>query len=334
MVKQVAVEDGLALLVQPDRHVHLGARLLRHELPQERHVGGRHFHVDEEVGAREREQDQQLVLLQQQRIEIQLLAVVLQDGHREGQLDVPVHRLADDVGGLVAEKERPEHLDLQAWPRAGRPREMRAQRVHDACQVAPQILERIGEPEVARDRAQHRAQAGPSLARVIAAVGRFVALEVLGRDRRPPENELVAVVAPVQHLAGHRVEEGLGEFRLAVLVEQGDVGELDRRPERLVGFGLRKPREQALHAFLHAAVVHRHALARQLEHRGPVRLLEQRLRADRGLAKEAIVAVEPREDRARDFRRAGRTLLVQPENLGRLAHQPLADPPPATGREG
>src|SRR6185295_17566773 len=128
--------------------------------------------------------------------------------------------------------------------------------------------------EVVHDGGQRRAQAACALARVVAAVGRLLALEMLGRDRRAPEDELVAVVAPVQNLARDRVEEGLGQLRLPVLVQQGDIRELDRGPQRLVGLGLGKARENAVDALLYASVVHRDALARENAHFRPVSLLE------------------------------------------------------------
>ena len=70
VVEEVPVEQGLALLGEAHGHVHLGARLLRHELAQERDVGGRHLHVDEEVGARKGEKHDQLVRVQQQGVQV------------------------------------------------------------------------------------------------------------------------------------------------------------------------------------------------------------------------------------------------------------------------
>ena len=128
VVVEVAVKEGLALLGESDRHVDLGARLLRHQPAQERHVGRGHFHVDEEVGAREREQHQELAFPDQQRVQVQLAALVLQNRHGERQLALPVDDPADDVGRLVAEEERPQHLDLQVRADADRAREMRPQR--------------------------------------------------------------------------------------------------------------------------------------------------------------------------------------------------------------
>jgi hypothetical protein len=91
--QEVAVEQRLALLGQAQRVVELGARLARHQAAQELHVGRRNLHVDHEVGAREAEQDQQLVLAEQQRIDHQLARGRMQDGQCERQLWKPLMTL-------------------------------------------------------------------------------------------------------------------------------------------------------------------------------------------------------------------------------------------------
>src|SRR6185503_4083403 len=203
--------------------------------------------------------------------------------------------------------KRIQHLDLQIGVRARRPREMAAQRAHDAAQVALAVLPRVLQVEAAGDGAQRAAQ---TLAqRVIAAEGRRLALEVLGRHRRAPEDELVVVVAPVQHLAGDRVVEGLGALGLGVLVQQADVGQLDRRPQRFVARRVREGGEEVVYRLLHAQVVHLDATAREAAHFGPVGALIERLRPLRRFAEQAVVLVEARADRARYLqRRAGAAL--------------------------
>jgi hypothetical protein len=52
--------------------VELGPRLARHQAAQELHVGAGHLHVDHEVGAREAEQHQQVVLAEQRGVDHQL----------------------------------------------------------------------------------------------------------------------------------------------------------------------------------------------------------------------------------------------------------------------
>jgi hypothetical protein len=71
------------------------------------------------------------------------------------------------------------------------------------------------------------ALAQAALRRVVAAVGRRVRLDVLGRHRRPGEDVVVVEVGPVQDLRADRVEEGLGEFGLLVVDQAADVEQLE-----------------------------------------------------------------------------------------------------------
>src|SRR5260221_12951023 len=84
-----------------------------------------------------------------------------------------------------------------------------------------------------------------------------------------------------------------------MLVQQADVGELDRGPERLVAC-LGKTLEQLGHRFVDAQVVHLDAAAGELAPLGPRGALEKRFRLLRRFAEQAIVLVEPGEDAARD----------------------------------
>ena len=105
----------------------------------------------------------------------------------------------------------------------------------------------------------------------------------------------------MQHLAGDRVVEGLGALGLPVLVQQGDVGELDAGPQRLVALGLGKAVAQLGDRLLDALVVHLDALARERPQLRPGGALEQAAGLDRRVAEQAVVAVEARQDRARDL---------------------------------
>ena len=83
MVEEVAVEQRLALLGEPDRGVELRARLARHQRLQEVDVAGRHVHVDHEVRPREREEDRDALVVEQDRVEDELPVVVVQHGNAE-----------------------------------------------------------------------------------------------------------------------------------------------------------------------------------------------------------------------------------------------------------
>src|SRR5207248_1569760 len=83
---------------------------------------------------------------------------------------------------------------------------------------ATRIFPGVFEVEAGGDVAQHLPQAVDE--RVMAGVGRCIALEVLGGDCRSPEDELVVIVAPVQDRAGHRVVERFSALGLPLLVLQ------------------------------------------------------------------------------------------------------------------
>jgi len=293
------------LLGQAQRVVELPARLAGHQGAQELHVGRRDLHLDHEVGAREGEQQQQVVLAEQHRVDPQLAAAVVQDRQREGRLAEAVDDLADRVGALVAEEQAGEHLDLEIGEQLG-VAELLAQRLADVVDVVPQVLERARELEVRHD-AQHRlAQAfrGAGPVGVVGAVGRrggrLVVLDVLGADRRPHEDEVVAEVAAVQDARGDRVEEGLGQLGLVVLDQQPDVVQLHLLPGLLAQPGGLELALQALHALLDPLVVELDALALCALLAGPVRRLEALLGRPADLAEQRVVAVEAVEHRARD----------------------------------
>ena len=229
----------------------------------------------------------------------------MQDRQRERRLGEAVDDLADDVGALVAEEQRRQHLDLEVRAQADLA-ELRVDGRHQVGDVAAEVLELASELEVGDDAVpglDHRV-----LGRVVGAIGRqrrrLVVLEVVGRDRRADEDEVVVEVAAVQDLGRHRVEEGLGELGLVVVDEQADVVQLDLLPD------LHRQRRrlelvlQPLGRLGDAPLVVGDALRLRLLLAVPVGGLEARLRLGARLAKEPVVAVEAVEHRARDRERA------------------------------
>ena len=156
-------------------------------------------------------------------------SALVQDGDDEGKLVVAVDELAEHVRGLVAVEGRVQHLDLvvrlEVRPRPARPLLEGAQHV---VEVAVEVGERPAPAEVAEELRE--ALPLPVDVRVVAAVDRRVGLDVLGRDRRADEDQVVVIVGALQDPRDHRVEEGLGKLRLAVLDEQADVVELRVAP--------------------------------------------------------------------------------------------------------
>ena len=323
VVQVVAIERGLAQLLQTENGIDLAARLVRHERAQEMHVGRRHFHVDHEIGAREREQYRDQRRVEQHRIEYQLAAAVVQDGNDERIDAITVDALADDVRTLVAVEQAGQHLDLVI-----RFQQLVAEHcAHarlDETDVAVEISEGAVELEVGDDALQGEAQAVGG--RVIHAVSRqpFFGLDVFGRYRRPHKDEIVVEIGAVQDVATHRIEKGFRQLRLLVVDEQADVMQLHFAPDFIIDFGRVVLVFQQLHAFLHAGIVERDALARLRLRRLPVGLLEIALCILAGGAEQMVVLVETVQHGARDierdlgFQEFGKGGLRHDQALGRV----------------
>jgi hypothetical protein len=333
VVHEVAVEHVLALLLQAERAVQLGAGLARHHAAQELHVGARHLHVDHEVGARVTEDHQQLVLAEERRVDDELAAGAfagMQDRQRQRDLDEAVDDLADEVGALVAEEQARQHLDLKVRARAERP-QFGQHRLRHVGRVAVEVLELQRELEVVDD-------ALPGLAQVLARrvvgpvgglAGRLVVLDVLGADGRAHEDEVVVEVAAVKQLGRHRVEEGLGKLGLVMVGQQADVVQLDLLPGVHAELVDAELGAQAQHRFVDAHVVELDALALRALLAVPVGTLEALLGRGAGLAEEAVVPVEAVAQRGGDV--VGARVV---EALREHGRQPGKDTAGSVGSEG
>ena len=228
----------------------------------------------------------------------------MEDRDHERRLLVPVDDPADDVRGPVPVEGRAQHLDLEVRLLLGPlPAEVREQALHHAVDVAVEVGVRTRPTEVAEDGGEGRAQS--RLLRVVAAVGRRARLDVLRRDRRADEDELVPGVGAVEHAPHDGVEEGLGELRALVVDEPADVVEL--------GFGPCLPVDrlrcelvpQARHGLLDAVVVEADPLAHRVLDPGPVARVEPVLGRGARPAEEAVVAIEALDERLGDVPRDG-----------------------------
>ena len=104
-MQEVAKEERLALLLQSDHRVKLGLGAHRYHAVQELHVRGRHFHVDQKIRAVGREQQCDIVGIDEQRVEVESPLVVVLDRDHERPEMVAVDDAADDVRGPVAKEE-------------------------------------------------------------------------------------------------------------------------------------------------------------------------------------------------------------------------------------
>ena len=289
VLPQLADEQRLPLLAEPDHRVELGARAHRRHRPQELDVARRHLHVDLEVGARGGEEDVDLLAVEQDRVEREPAVRVVQHRDDERQLVVAVDHLAEDVRGLVPVEGRAEHLHLVVRLDV-RPRRQLVERREHAVEVGVEVGERARPAEVCEDLLE--AGARTALGRVVAAVDRRVGLDRLGRDRRAHEHQVVVRVGAAQDPGRHRVEERLGELRLGVLDQQADVLQLRLAPGLVVERLDVELRAEPLDALADALVVEADPLlhgALLLHPRPP---LEPLLRAGAHLPEQAVVPVE------------------------------------------
>ncbi|OGT93901.1 MAG: hypothetical protein A2083_02065 [Gemmatimonadetes bacterium GWC2_71_9] len=111
MALQVAVELGLAVLVEAERGVELPHRLDRHQRPQERDRFGRPPDLRKEVGAREAEDDAHVGLGEQDRIHRHAPRAVDERQH-DRHHPVAAPHAPHQVGALAAVEDRLEHLEV------------------------------------------------------------------------------------------------------------------------------------------------------------------------------------------------------------------------------
>ncbi len=302
MVQEVAEEQVLAGFLQSDHRVELGRRLVGQHRPQEGDVRRRHLHIDQEVRAVCREQDRELGLAHEQRVEIQpSLAVVLHRDDEGIRIDA-VDDAPDEVRRLVADEGRRQHLDLMIRLEHERPRETLAERGEHVREIVPEVGEAPLESEVEHDVDQGGAQA--LLHRVVAPVRRRVGVDVLGGDRRAHEDELVVKVRAMQDLDRHRVEERLRALGLLVVDQERDELALDFAPHRIaVNSRGAQLALKPVGGLLHPPVVEVDAVAADVLDREPVAGVEMPSRRARALAEQRVVLVEAFDQGARD--RAG-----------------------------
>ncbi len=191
------------------------------------------------------------------------------------------------------------------WRGNERPRHLATKRAQQIAQVPAKILEAALEAQVEDDVDERMPKAAS--ARIVAAVGRRVGVEILGRDGGPHEQEAIVEVRAMQELAGHRVEEGLGALRLPVLDQHADVVQLDPRPQRVGAVaGEIERAELAIDAFrglFDPPVVEVDPVARDMADREEVAGLEMLLRGAGTVTEQRVVLVESLDQRERD--RAG-----------------------------
>ena len=303
--QEVAVEQVLAVLLQANGVVQLGARLARHQRTQKLHIGRGHGHVDHEISPREAEQGQQVVFTEQGRIDVEATLGVVQDGDGKRQAAKTIDHLAHDVRAFVAVEQRGQHLDLEIGAQANMPDLLDERLVHE-LDVALEVIERHAQLVIDHNLLEHAQQV--LACRVVGAerpvtIG-LVVVDVLGGHRRPHEDEIVAVVLAIKDLDGHRVEEGFGQLGLTVTGEQADVEQLDLVPD-LHGEGAGPEIVvQPLDRLLDPQVVELDADALRGLLPVPVGFFKASFGLRAGFAEDLVVAIKPIQQGPRDLEHA------------------------------
>ena len=220
-----------------------------------------------------------------------MAVLVLQYRNGEGVFGRAIDRLADDVGGLVAIKGGAKDLNLEIDFTARHALQEVMNCLINVVDIARKIVKRPVPLEILDDLANRATQA--VILGVITAIGLgLVTLDVFGGNARPNKDEIVVEIIAVQDLGRHRVEEGLGQFRLLVIEQQPDIEQLDLLPGSVVDRGGIELVAQALDAFIDPVIVKADALLDGLVHAQPVSLLEPGFRFTAGLAEQRVMLVE------------------------------------------
>jgi hypothetical protein len=209
-----------------------------------------------------------------------------------------VDRLAEEIGRLVAVESRMQNLDLRVGLGPRPVAEALPGGTQDVINVPVEILERPLPVEVDDDLPDCPAQA--VLHRVVAPVGRRVGLDVLRRHRRPGKDVVVVEIRTVQDLRAHRVEEGLGEFRLLVVDQSSDIEQFELLPGGIVERSGAEVGTQQIGGLADAVIVGTNPFANGIMDALPVGTFEQQLGLLAVATDQSIVPVEAIDHRLGD----------------------------------
>jgi len=251
-----------------------------------------------------------LILIEKQRVQIQLAFFVVLDRDDERPDMEAVQDPPDDIRGAVAEEERGKNLQLMVGLGLEWPRKMGPNGGKHVSQVAAEIREAGIELKVQDDIDQRATQ--PVLPRIVRAVGGRVGVDVIGRNRGADEQAAIVEIIAVQNLARHRIEESLGAFRLLVVDKERDVVALHRLPPRLVDAAAAEFALEPRYRLQDAAIIEVNAVLRGMGDGEPVAGFEMLLGGARAVSEDRVMAVEALERGPRDRRRVGQHGLNGP----------------------
>ena len=274
MLHEIAIEGVLALLLQTKHGIEFRLGLAGQHAAQKLHIGRWHFHVHQEISPAEGKQHANAPGLQQYGIQIQFAAVIAQYRHGKRVAHTTIDDLAENISGFVAVKGRGQYLDLQIGLRRRPPGgKIVVDRAQHTGQIAAQAGKRQRPGKITHDLPHHLAQTAGR--RIVTTITRRIRLDIFGRNGRTDENEIVVEVIPVQHAGEHRIEKGLGQFRLLVVGQQANEVQLGLLPDFIIQQIGMKFVMQPANRFLHPFIIKLDTVADGLLHALPVRALEQ-----------------------------------------------------------
>ena len=224
VLQQVAIQLGLAVLVEAERGPQLVQPLARQDRVQE--VDERHWplHLDHEVGAGEAEHARGVVLVDERRVGHQPVGTV-QKGQDQRPPAAAGPQPPDHVGPLVAVEERRQHLRLERAARvgSGRPLDHLRHRAHVRLERAPRRRETVALEDATDQLAGVRVDEGD--------VQRRLGLGGSGVEVRVDELDAGVDADGGEHPPCDRVEKRLGERAVGAARDAGGEGLLDRSPQ-------------------------------------------------------------------------------------------------------
>jgi hypothetical protein len=304
---QCPVELGLPVLVIAQRRVELRDRLQRHERPEKRDGIGRMPHVGEEIGSGVAERDAHLILGQQDGIHDHTFGLA---GQRDHQRHGPVAtaHAPHEVRAFPPVEDGLQHLDAFGTERSasGGPGPL------DLLSRLECIPLRIGIGHAERIGGEQRANGSSR----IGGRGHRPEGDTVNRSWNSLESEVQILELGIrshgiEHAAGNRIEEGLGDLGGEVADHGDGVRRPHLRPQGDVTLAVGEQRPQLAQRLLDHALVELEPLMAVGLPAEPVPVLEAGLRplGDRG--ELPGIAIEgAADDRCRFGREVGHAAVT------------------------
>jgi hypothetical protein len=218
------------VLVVADGDVEFRHRLERHDaLEKTDHIAG-HIRLHVEIAAGEAEDDAGIVFAEQRRVDDDAaprFIAQVEQRQDDGQDAVAFADAPHQVGAFVAIEDRLEHLHCVEVGRIPQTGEVAFHLARHAAGVAVEIVVGHGKAIVEQDRLDHSLQA----AHLGVAAQHLHGAGGDGRGAKPDKFQRRVDAHRDQDAPGCRVEEGLRQFHVPALADQGRIGVFDADPQ-------------------------------------------------------------------------------------------------------